>query len=334
MTDFLSEAAEWKKRKDAHEEREARLTPAERIAAIKERLAASSAGPWRACGEERGGCQCCLVFGKNAIVAKSTYNEGDEEEQPGRREDASFIAHAKQDIPWLLDLVETAPETESAEALRWARDEIERLRAVQEAAKAFLAGNSLSSTTADVLREKVYAADLASWRETRPPALEHMPAWALKRPMSQAEALDAALRSWMEDGHACVSDGTAMLAIRGAQVGVQLRPQSASPLARVMGEVDWTRAPHTARYQDLAEALDAGMAAGLLVQVGVAKFQAYLIDRLLPHLASDAVLDVFVSSDERGVMALRPHGSDAWTLLVMPRVGDDAGYTLALQPPA
>lgn len=334
MSDIFKMADEWKRNKDEFREREARQTRPERIAAIKARLAASSEGPWSACGEERGGCQCCLIYGKEAIVAEATYNLGDEEHQPGRKEDAAFIAHAKQDIPWLLDLVAEAGSTEGAATTQWLRAENQRLRAVHEAVKAWLDDGPSFSKQGEALRAAVHAVDVAAWRDARPDLLQHMPAWAAKRPAEPKKEPGTEIRTWTEDDCACVSDGTGLLVVRGVQIDAHLRPQSAFPMARVTSDVDWSKSPHTTTYQALAEALDVGETTGVLVQVGTAKFQAQLIERLLPRLAADEVLDVFVSADERAVMALRPHGSDAWSLLIMPRIDENPGHMLALQSPA
>lgn len=335
MTDFLREGAEWKKRKDAHYDREARLTQAERIAAIKERLAASSAGPWRACGDERGGCQCCLIYGEKAIVAKSTYNEGDEEEQPGRVEDASFIAHAHQDVPWLLALVETdVARAEGEEASRWAADELERLRAENARLRVVHEMIKKTGTYEDDLREAIVAVDEVAWRLERPEDLKQMPAWALRRPLADEDERER-MRAWMEGGAAIVSDGRALLHVRGVAIARHQAPESASAADKIMKEMDWS-SPRTATYAMLREILDALLPApgedALTVEIGWARFDPDLIDHFLPRLAADAVLDVFCGSGNREPIAIRPHGSDAWTMIAMPIVDTDVGRTLELQP--
>lgn len=77
-----------------------------RLASIRARLSAASPGPWGTCHVREDGsmCKCGLIWGVDNMVANT--RGGQMEEEPGRPEDAQFIAHSRADIEWLLNLVE------------------------------------------------------------------------------------------------------------------------------------------------------------------------------------------------------------------------------------
>ncbi len=97
---------------------------------IKQRLAAATPGPWTACGDERGGCDCGMVFSEpadchaataQALMGTDTRNEEGMPYEPigligssmggypgdlQRKANAALIAHAPQDLADLIAEVE------------------------------------------------------------------------------------------------------------------------------------------------------------------------------------------------------------------------------------
>ena len=78
------------------------MTTAERIKEIRERAEKATVGPWVTVSCSHGG----------RILTRGDTNVGRKERHPQTyiqivpREDAHFIAHAREDIPWLLERVE------------------------------------------------------------------------------------------------------------------------------------------------------------------------------------------------------------------------------------
>lgn len=75
------------------------------VDAIEARANAATAGPWRACGHDRGGCQCGLVWALSvdALIARCTPDEdAPTANEEGRKRDADFIAAARIDVPALV----------------------------------------------------------------------------------------------------------------------------------------------------------------------------------------------------------------------------------------
>lgn len=77
---------------------------AERLAEIQARADAATAGPWRECGRDRGGCVCGLVWSipGDGVVASTASDPDTPRSDEQVNADARFVAHAKDDIPWLL----------------------------------------------------------------------------------------------------------------------------------------------------------------------------------------------------------------------------------------
>lgn len=85
----------------------------QRLKEIQERIdALPSPGPWRECGADRGGCICHQVWDTTAdgmvAIAQSARKNPTEEgfTEKSASAHAQFIAHARQDIPWLLSEIE------------------------------------------------------------------------------------------------------------------------------------------------------------------------------------------------------------------------------------
>ena len=107
----------------------------QRIKAIRYRERAATPGPWSECGEELGGCPCATVGDAHGPIAEVTRGEwGDSYPAIRLRENegmsgsvaeayiemlpygsvpsevahanAAFIAHSREDVSWLLSLVE------------------------------------------------------------------------------------------------------------------------------------------------------------------------------------------------------------------------------------
>lgn len=70
------------------------MTPAERIAAIRERAERATEGPWEGVLEAP---EICVLHPGSRKHIGCYFNED---------EDVDFIAHARADVPWLLDQVE------------------------------------------------------------------------------------------------------------------------------------------------------------------------------------------------------------------------------------
>jgi len=76
--------------------------PADRLAEIAQREQHATKGPWKSDGEEEpqvyaGACQLCSVLA-GECVRVSEFDKF----RSLRRRNAEFIAHAREDIPWLL----------------------------------------------------------------------------------------------------------------------------------------------------------------------------------------------------------------------------------------
>ena len=108
---------------------------------IKARAEAATEGPWRYCGanEERGGCDCGLVWGPdgNATVAETnTGYEGGGWDWKWEPEaviaNGKFIAHARTDIPALI------AEVERLRVENKVADEVVELEALNELPKTYL----------------------------------------------------------------------------------------------------------------------------------------------------------------------------------------------------
>lgn len=90
----------------------------ERAQQALSRAEAATAGPWRECGADRGGCECSMVWSESAdalvlMPARDPHDEG--VTLPPKGEDmanARFSAHARTDVPVLAAFVlrVTAPE--------------------------------------------------------------------------------------------------------------------------------------------------------------------------------------------------------------------------------
>lgn len=76
-----------------------------REAEIRERERAATGGPWKASG--------CAIFSEHPTEDLAIYDEGGHTEA-----DAAFIAHAREDIPYLLSALDSEREAQlAAEAL-------------------------------------------------------------------------------------------------------------------------------------------------------------------------------------------------------------------------
>lgn len=73
---------------------------------IEARANAASDAPWKTCGASDGKCSCGNVFGDNGaayLCSMTTVNEADPAYTDGQRiKNATFIAHARTDIPKLI----------------------------------------------------------------------------------------------------------------------------------------------------------------------------------------------------------------------------------------
>ena len=99
------------------------MTPAERIAGIRERIEAATAGPWTACGADRGGCECRQVSSADGLVALAVAHTDDDGLTGGEgytieqaKRNAVIIANAPADLAYLLACLD------AAEALAGAAD--------------------------------------------------------------------------------------------------------------------------------------------------------------------------------------------------------------------
>ena len=86
---------------------------AKRLKEIKERLQATTPGAWRVCfaEDERFRTDCpeedpCIETEQGQFVAMTTYDTLSTTCRPTMYADAEFIAHAKEDIQFLLEQLE------------------------------------------------------------------------------------------------------------------------------------------------------------------------------------------------------------------------------------
>ena len=95
----------------------------ERLAEIEARANAATSGQWEACGQERGGCECGMIWSRSAgALVMEAIQFHPALNEPARSEaqmklNALFVAHARADVPDLC-----------AEVKRL-REEVARLRA-------------------------------------------------------------------------------------------------------------------------------------------------------------------------------------------------------------
>lgn len=75
---------------------------------IKARCEAATPGPWTACGEDRGGCKCGFVWEPAGDWTVASCGSDDDFEIPDEvvKANAQFIAHARTDIPALIERIE------------------------------------------------------------------------------------------------------------------------------------------------------------------------------------------------------------------------------------
>ncbi len=83
------------------------MTFNERLVAIKARADAATPGPWQECGADRDGCQCCTVWSLSADIPVADTKtaivyEGKVAPESVMRADATFIAHSRTDMTFLL----------------------------------------------------------------------------------------------------------------------------------------------------------------------------------------------------------------------------------------
>ena len=88
----------------------------EELEAIERRATSATAGPWRACGADRGGCQCGQVWSTaDDVMLAKVVGENDDESRCSKEtqfNNATFIASAITDVPNLVSEV------------RWWREEL------------------------------------------------------------------------------------------------------------------------------------------------------------------------------------------------------------------
>lgn len=123
-----------------------------RIAAIRARVDEATDGPWRVCRAE----EISIVSEVGPVIVDQVCAESDEE-IIDRDYDADFIAHAREDIPYLLDqLAQQAQEIQALRPLqppprawilteRWKNgsDHIEGIALTNAAASAWVHGGDL-----------------------------------------------------------------------------------------------------------------------------------------------------------------------------------------------
>jgi len=85
----------------------------QRIQEIKARLQATTPGAWKACfsEDERFDVECpeddpCILSDSGQYIAQTTYDQLSNTCRPTMYADTEFIAHAKEDIAFLLSQIE------------------------------------------------------------------------------------------------------------------------------------------------------------------------------------------------------------------------------------
>lgn len=80
----------------------------QRICEIKERLGAVTPGAWEACipAEEDFSTDICIYTADGQYIAQTSYDGLSDTCRPTMAADAEFIAHAKEDILYLLGMVQ------------------------------------------------------------------------------------------------------------------------------------------------------------------------------------------------------------------------------------
>jgi len=81
-----------------------------RLDEIREREEKATRGPWRQCGADGPKCQCCQIWSTRADIPVALALRYTDEAYTGgegctllkAQSNADFIAHAREDIPWLL----------------------------------------------------------------------------------------------------------------------------------------------------------------------------------------------------------------------------------------
>lgn len=94
-------------------------TDAARLAEIRERVEKATKGPWRLLhdfeGAKNPACDCAQVWtGSNdswPVAFCDTQHEGEGYTRAQQMTNATFIAHARADIPWLLARIEELERT-------------------------------------------------------------------------------------------------------------------------------------------------------------------------------------------------------------------------------
>lgn len=84
----------------------------ERLAEIRARADSAAPGPWEPCQAVDGNCHCGLIWSIPADAVVCTVSKSGEEEygegflHKAALAHAKFIAHAREDIPELLDWID------------------------------------------------------------------------------------------------------------------------------------------------------------------------------------------------------------------------------------
>lgn len=74
----------------------------ERAQAAIQRAEETPAGPWRACGNDRGGCECGMVWSEPTdmqMTARAFDEDTDVPTDDEAKKIARFVAHARTDVP-------------------------------------------------------------------------------------------------------------------------------------------------------------------------------------------------------------------------------------------
>lgn len=83
----------------------------EQLAEIRTRVEKAASGPWKTCGASNNRCSCGTVFGSGGeayVCSMTVVSEADPAyTDPQRIDNANFIAHARTDVPLLLDEVDS-----------------------------------------------------------------------------------------------------------------------------------------------------------------------------------------------------------------------------------